>query len=284
MFYYSQANEPSPRQAPACRQAQRNRYFKNKNMPLKFKKITVIILIVSGLLIFLGIIEIQILKLKKIVSISQQNISDQTKTAAQTKSAKYNYNTYSIVGKSLISHKPDGTTEVAVADLEKDGVKNGICGSFDAVSILAQPEFNKYLFLVDGCGEMGGTVWSFHIPTKTIKKLKHGFLYGTTDPSPRGDFQVVLGEPDDDGEIRKLSIIDFTNDEQWETSPLPKHLTYLQGIGEGYGLPLSDIRWNNVDSARAKVFLANVPYNMFFASRESVLDIGVPLNKSDTSQ
>ena len=126
-------------------------------------------------------------------------------------------------------------------------------------------------------------MWSFHIPTKIIKKLEHEFRFGTTEPSPRGNYQVTLGKPDIDGEIRRLNVVDFIDDKQWETSPLPAHLSYMQGVSEFDGSPFGDIKWNNVDSVRAKVFLANVPYDLFDA-REPVLDKNVSLYRSESSQ
>jgi len=109
------------------------------NMSPGFKKTIVIALATSGIVALFVILEIQILKLDKIITnLSQQDISRSVEATSEIKPTKHN--TYNIVSGALILQKPDGATEVGVADLKQTGIQNVICGSLEDIYILAQPE------------------------------------------------------------------------------------------------------------------------------------------------
>jgi len=195
---------------------------------------------------------------------AQPNVDQENHPTAQEKQADdtKNNDTYTITDGALVKNGK----QIMIKDVKTAGLVPVFC-SFDDISEYAVIE-QKILF-IEGCGEMGGTLWSYDTTTNTITKNKVSFQFGAEDPALNNRFQVILGPLEKDGEVRTLLSKDFFRDTETVVGQIPQSLTYRAGDSEFDGSPYGSLQWYD-GTLYADVFMASVPVNGL-DSREPVL-------------
>ncbi len=135
------------------------------------------------------------------------------------------------------------------------------------------------LLFIEGCGEMGGTIWEYTPASNSLKKHRVAYQFGGNDPSPDKRFQVTLGPAETDGEVRTLLIKDFIRDTEIQTARLPSTLSYVQTRSEFDGRPNGVIEWAPTGSVFAELYSTVPKLEEPFDIRFPVMKRFVPINR-----